>query len=284
MEIIADIHPQFLDHFKSQLLFYEVMGSEVKVIYDGGGHQDRHQLMTLLVKRSFEDFPTSRTIRFWVFTGDNRPTNSVNNQPLFSISGPRIHSDYVIPDPYNLKWPQAGVQDFHEYCEKINLESKARPLKNSAIWRGLTCQNPIRKIVVDSCASLGEPFDLKDTTPDCNSSDFVQMLDLSKHAVLVDMPGQGFSGRLKYLLHAHRPIIVFERIDWDAVTLNLEPGFHYLSCSNDVNVFHYLVKKSIEYNDKYIKASVETVNLIKSLTSKKQVSRLLVKKVLTAIS
>ena len=109
------------------------------------------------------------------------------------------------------------------------------------------------------------------------------MLELSKWSTLVDMPGHGFSGRLKYLLHACRPIIVFERLDWDAVTVNLEPGIHYLSCPPDMNVFRYLVKKTIELNDDYIHKSFETTKFIKSLTSRKNISNMFVKKVLFAV-
>jgi hypothetical protein len=283
MEITTDIKPEYIDHFKSQLLQYEISNKEIRIIFDGGGHQDRHELMDILVKRSFNDFPVSRIVRFWIFTGDNRPTNTVNGQPLFSIAGPRTQSEYVIPDPHIIKWPQAGVADFHQYCESINLESRKNPIKMSAVWRGLVSQNPIRKFIVENCLHLGETFDIKDSTPDPNSSEFLQMLDLPKWSTLVDMPGQGFSGRLKYLLHAHRPVIVFERLNWDAVTMCLEPGIHYLPCPPDMNIFKYTVIKSIQLNKEYINRSFETVNLIKGLTNRKYVSNMLVKKITSMV-
>lgn len=38
-KIEAPINPVFLDHFKSQLLHLEIKNEEVKILYDGGGHQ-----------------------------------------------------------------------------------------------------------------------------------------------------------------------------------------------------------------------------------------------------
>lgn len=279
-EIVANINPKYLDHFKSQLIQYEVNGNSIEVLCDGGGHQDRHQLMTSLVKRSFEDFPSTRKLRFWVFTGDNRPTNSVNDCPLFSISGPRINSDFVIPDPYTLMWRQAGVDEFKTYCDTITHMSKFSPIKKSAVWRGLTSQNPVRKFIVDGCNSLkSEVLDLRDTQPDLNGPSFIEMKDLAQWSVFIDMPGHGFSGRLKYLLHAYRPVIVFERLDWDAVTINLEPGIHYVNCPPDFNVLNYRVNEILANYENYVERYNGTVELIRSLTERKNVSLMLVKKV-----
>lgn len=283
VRIEAAIKPEYIEHFKRQLLLLEVSKSDVRVLFDGGGRQDRHELMIELFKRSFEDFPSPNTIRFWTFTGDNRPTSAVNGQPLFSISGPRFQSDYVIPDPYVLRWPQAGVGDFHAYCEKIRQTSQKKPIKLSAVWRGLTSQHAVRKFIVKNCEALGGMFDLKDTLPDTQRKDFVQMSDLPEWAVLVDMQGHGYSGRLKYLLHAYRPVIAFERLDWDAVTMCLEPGIHYTLCAPDISMFQYNVRKSMDMYDDYVKRSTDTVSLVKSLTSRKNVSHMLVKKIRTVV-
>lgn len=283
-EIVADINPRFMDHFKSQLMQYEVTGSEVKVLYDGGGHQDRHELMTDLVERSFNDIPTPKRLRFWVFTGDNRPVDVVNDEPLFSIAGPRIRSEYVIPDPYVTKWTQAGVDNFESYCEIIRQNSLKSPTKNAAVWRGLASQNPVRKFIVERCATLKRDiYDVKDTQPDCNDNDFVHMKDLPNWSVLVDMPGQGFSGRLKYLLHAHRPMIVFQRLDWDAVTMLLEPGIHYLSCPPDSQVFEYLVHRTLLTYEETVRSNFQTVQIMKKITCRDHVSQLLVNKVKSAV-
>jgi len=280
MQITTNINEKYLDHFKSQLMFFEVKNSDVKIIYDGGGFQDRHELMFDLVKRSFFDCPASKKIRFWVFTGDNRPTDQVNGEPLFSISGPRIKSDFVIPDPHSFKWPQIGVNDYQSYCQEIKNNSLNYPIKKSAIWRGGISQNPIREFIVNNCnKSKNDIFDLEESN--VGEKNFLHMNALSIWACLIDMPGRGFSGRLKYLLHAHRPIIVFEREDWDALTINLEPGIHYISCSADFQIFTYKVNQIINSLDYFLNKSHSTVNLISQISQRNHISSILVKKVIS---
>lgn len=282
MLIEADIHPKFMDHFKSQLMLLEVKSEEVNVLYDGGGHQDRHALMLELVKRSFSDLPTSRTLKFWVFTGDNRPVDSVNREPLYTISGPRLSQDFVIPDPYILRWPNSKVEDFRTYVDGMKNLSLNRPSKQSFVWRGMVLQNPIRKHIVDKCQETNLSFlDLKDATIDSdNKENFVEMKDLSTWCGTIDFPGQGFSARLKYLLHLNRPAIVFQRLDWDSTTILLEPGIHYFHCPNDFQVMSYLSQQILGNYDNSLRMAFSTSNLVSKITQRKNVSHQLVSKIL----
>jgi len=283
--IDVDIPSQYLEHFKTQLLHLEVSNGEVNTLFDGGGYQDRHELMVQLVKRSFSDCASQKSLRFWVFTGDNRPVNSINGEPLFSISGPRLQSDFVIPDPYLLKWSQVGVDDFTAYCKEITDASLAPPQNRSIVWRGSASMHPVREFIVGESAKLdSSKIDVKDTPPDSGNDSFISMRDLTKWAILCDMPGRGFSGRLKYLLHAYRPVIVFERHEWDAATMQLEPGVHYVSCPPDTQVFTHTVDKIFSKYEHFISASVSTVRLMSRLTERNYVSSTLVKKIVLGLS
>lgn len=280
MNIQADIHPNFMDHFKSQLLFYEVSKSDIRVIFDGGGFQDRHYLMTTLLKRSFLDFPSKKTLRFWIFTGDNRPADSINGLPLFSISGPRHKSNLILPDPYIVKWSQVGVEDYELYCKEITKNSLGRPENLSVVWRGSSSMHPVRSMIINQFNRINNPlFDIRDTPPDPDNNSFIQMKDLTKWAILCDMPGRGYSARLKYLLRAHRPVVVFEREEWDAVTMLMEPGIDFVSCPPDVKIFNYTVEKIISQYDNFISRTKRTVDLMSKITDSKNVSTLLVKKI-----
>lgn len=280
MNIQADIHPNFMDHFKSQLLFYEVTKSDVSIIFDGGGFQDRHYLMTSLLKRSFLDFPSKKTLRFWVFTGDNRPVDSVNGLPLFSISGPRHKSSLILPDPYIIKWSQVGVEDYESYCKEITKKSLERPENLSVVWRGSISMHPVRSMIIEEFKRINNPlFDIKDTPPDPDNNSFIQMKDLTKWAILCDMPGRGFSARLKYLLRAHRPIIVFEREEWDSITLLMEPGINFILCPPDVKIFNYTVEKILSCYEKYVSMTASTVSLVSKITERRNISSLLVRNI-----
>ena len=278
---LDNLQPQFHDHFKSQLLYLEVIGENVKIIFDGGGFETRHKLMLDLIKRSFSDFPSNRTLRFFIFTGDNRPIETVNNEPLFSIAGPRIKQDFIIPDPHSLAWPEANVLEFNSYCEKIFQYSlKNKNLIPNLIWRGSKFVNKFRENIITQNEQLNIPFFNFKHVDKSNKEDFIEMYDLSKYAILLDLPGGGFSSRIKYLLHTCRPIIITDgRINWDYGTINLEPGIHYVYSSNSIEDLTLNTKKILENYKFYINQSVQTYNLIKDIMQRKNISYNMVNKI-----
>lgn len=282
-EITTDINPQYLDHFKSQLMHVEASGSEVKFLFDGGGFQDRHESMKILLRRSFHDIPTSKTIRFWIFTGDNRPTQKVNNEPLFSISGQRNLQDFVLPDPYVVAWNDVGVKDYTEYCKSLNQESLSqKPEIIKAVWRGSVAQHVSRENMLRSISrkpdNLTRIFDFQDASTGKDS--FVSMSDLKKWAIMLDFPGRGYSARLKYFMHIIRPKIVIERIDWDFATLNLEPGFHFASVPDDFNIINYTAESVISNYGWWIQKSLFAAEEMSKITERSNISKNLVEKVL----
>lgn len=280
-EIEVNVPPEYLDHFKRELLNVEILKNNVEVKFDGGGYSDRHQLMTSILKRSFEDFPTPRRLNFWIYTGDKRPANSINNSPLYSIAGPRLSHEFIIPDPHSLMWPQINISNFREYCDRIFDESYNNlPKNNSAVWRGTTCQHPSRSFIHKLYKSnLDAVLDIEESSVEPTDS-FVSMDQLHNWAILLDFPGQGFSGRLKYLMHVVRPKIVFEREIWDFATLHLEPGHHYISCPIDYNILVHETKKILSNYDHYLQASSEAASIMTKITQRKNISHALVSKIL----
>lgn len=281
-EIQADINPQFLEHFKSQLLQLEVNKSDIKILFNGGGFQDRHELILKLANRSFQDIPSSKTIRFWIFTGDNRPAQSVNGEPLFSISGQRNTQDFIIPDPYVISWNSIGVHDFLQYCDKLKLDSLSqRPTIPKAIWRGSVSQHASRKNMLECLRNRKSEFiDFENVDSNLDINKFIPMDGLKNWGCLLDFPGQGYSARLKYLMQIIRPKVVIERLDWDFATVNLEPGFHYASAPDDFNVIDYTINNVIKNYEWWLQKSLYAAEEMIKITERTNVSQNFVKKIL----
>ena len=213
-------------HFKSQLLLFEIKGTCSKILYDGGGWGHRHAIMKSVVREAVYRRPSSKTRRFYLFTGDQLPMGVGTEWRLLSTTGTKKDLDAVIPDAYSFAWPEIGIADFMQYNPEMvqysDKVAKEGRVTNKAFWRGSLGQHQARKQFHDFVNSSSK-FEVSDNT----ATSFKEMKEIGDYSVLVDLPGQGYSARLKHILLSGRPVIVYPRSHWDWVTLRIEPGIHY---------------------------------------------------------
>jgi len=248
------------EHFLSQLLLVEMRNNKINVLYDGGGWRNRHKTIQQSLSLASELCNSSSNKRFFVFTGDDYPIGVKTPWKLLSITGRREDKEIVIPDPHSFAWVDIGIDDFESYRkEMIKFSNECIENKSvikKAFWRGSVDQHVARR---NFCELVKDHpcFDVENVN---NASQFREMKFAGEYAVLLDFPGQGHSGRLKHLLFSGRPVVVYPRLSWDWVTLNLEPNIHFClsnitytdtanSCINLINNEEYgnfLVKKCFE--------------------------------------
>ena len=219
--------PEWIDHFKQQLLFFEVSGPHAQVLYNGGGWQTRHEIMIKSIKEAVERKPVSYKKRFYLFTGDQLPQNLESEWRILSTVGGRSDFDSIVPDAYSFSWPEIGVTNFSDHNDAMFKKSQEllaqNRVLNKAYWRGSLNQNPSRREFFNQVKG-NEHFDVLDVS----MTNFKSMQDVGEYSVLIDLPGQGYSARLKHLVLSGRPVIVYPRDQWDWVSVQLEPGIHYL--------------------------------------------------------
>lgn len=228
----------WISHFKNQLLLFEIKGSCSKVIYDGGGWGHRHNIMKSVIREAAFRRPTDKTRRFYLFTGDQFPMNVGTEWKLLSTAGAKRDFESVIPDAYSFAWPEIGISDFTQHNAEMLQRSEERlregAIIKKAFWRGSLDQHISRRQFHDVVKSSNK-FDVSDN----NATSFREMKSVGDYSVLVDLPGQGYSARLKHLLVSNRPVVVYPRNQWDWVTLRVEPGIHYpLSLSSAEHLAH----------------------------------------------
>jgi len=214
-------------HLKTELLLFEVKCGSTKVLYNGGGWQSRHDIMISAVREAVRLRPIKGTKRFYLFTGDNFPASSLGTAwKLLTTVGSRKETDIVIPDAYSFSWPEIGVSNFETYnaemMQRSDYYSNSGQVLQKTYWRGALVGNPARTQFVDYVKE-SEGFDVIDIA----KGSFREMKESGEFSVLVDLPGQGYSARLKHLLLSKRPVIVYPRTQWDWVTLRLEPNVHF---------------------------------------------------------
>jgi len=258
------------DHFKSELLLFEAKGGSAKVLYNGGGWQSRHQIMINAVKESVRMRPVKSTKRFYLFTGDKFPATRLGTEwRLLTTVGSRNDTDIVIPDAYSFSWPEIGVSNFEIYNREMIQRSdeytNSESVVRKAYWKGMLSQNTIRSQFCDYVKGL-EKFDVTDSSV----GTFREMKESGEFAVLVDLPGQGYSARLKHLLLSKRPVVVYPREQWDWVTLRLEPNVHFPLSLSSIDHFVHMCNIFIENQSAssyYANTSINaTANLMRQET------------------
>ena len=69
-----------------------------------------------------------------------------------------------------------------------------------------------------------------------STSVYISMSELAKrYAVLIDIQGYGYSGRLKYLLWSHRPMLLVNRPHKEFFYDNLVAWEHYIPVKEDLS-------------------------------------------------
>jgi hypothetical protein len=132
-----------------------------------------------------------------------------------SIREPTIFLPF--PCPYSLAWPQVGVADGESLMQEL-LASQFDPESDRAFWIGADT-NPVRRSLAELGNTFPELFDIEimDWKRDSaelelrSTSRYVPMRDLPKFKYLIDCPGGGYSGRLRWLLAAGRPLFIVDR-------------------------------------------------------------------------
>jgi len=68
------------------------------------------------------------------------------------------------------------------------------------------------------------------------STKYISLTDLIKtYSILIDIEGNGYSGRLKYLLWSHRPVIIVDRPHKEYFFEFLEEWKHYIPVKRDLS-------------------------------------------------
>ena len=106
------------------------------------------------------------------------------------------------------------------------------PLRPQAFFAGNARWHPVRSLLVNQSREMPDWLDVRDVATDAaggvDASAAVPFADASQWEVLLDVPGGGWSGRLKFLPLLGRPLVVIDRREWDWISgAVLRPYEHY---------------------------------------------------------
>ena len=179
---------------------------------------------------NWNDFPEIR-----IFTEDNEDDN--------------YHYSYTKKDSYNNlvpdftfhSWPEAGINDDDEFVKEISIAGLNKYEINKVGWIGNTYTNFRRKQMLEIGNNNKELFDIFDMTwfhsgsIKLGSTRYISTPDLvKKYSILIDIEGNGYSGRLKHLLWSHRPLLLVDRPHKEFFFEFLIAWEHYIPVKRDL--------------------------------------------------
>lgn len=176
----------------------------------------------------------------------------------------------LIPDFNFHCWPQVGLDDYNKDIEDIHNAGLIPPKTEKIGWHGCTGGLEVRenfKKIADSHKNLFRAVDNKKWNKTGKTKEveglyrksdilktyhYISMCDQVKnYKFLIDIEGRGYSGRLKFFLWSHRPVLLVDRLFKEYFYKDLIPWEHYIPVKRDLSD---LIEKAEWCNENYEKA------------------------------
>jgi hypothetical protein len=173
------------------------------------------------------------------FNSSDRGSENVYN---FSYNKPHLENTCG-PDWTFVSWPSACIDSFEDVTNQIERAGRSEPVLDKVGWHGNLYSashdvpeghtRPLLKKISDEYPDL---LDVTHVSGNEIKSKGTSLPDLvSTYKYLLDIGGNGYSGRLSYLLFSNRPLLFVERDHVQYYVKDLEPYVHYVPVKRDLS-------------------------------------------------
>ena len=189
--------------------------------------------MTMIMDAIDTDFYQNKSFSFWIHTGDHIFLKK-RNMFYYAVDD-ESKIPWCIPDFAFHSWPEAFIKSYTEECKKIQLYAQSAPTVNKIFWAGNLNTHYTRKIFYERFKLDSDKFEIHvvDSDQEGYTKHVIPMYMQLKYKYLIDIQGNGYSGRLKYLLHSGRLLFMQDR-KWKAYYhFKLKPYVHFVPVKED---------------------------------------------------
>jgi hypothetical protein len=145
------------------------------------------------------------------------------------------------PSSNSPAWPQVGIPDGPGLIDEL-LAWEEPPEDGRAFWLG-TNLHPSRARLAELSKEFPEALDaeLMDWKRDAgqvqhkSTTRFLAMRDHRRYKYLIDCPGLGYSGRIRWLLATGRPVFIVDRPWVEHWHMRMMPWVHYVPVLDDLS-------------------------------------------------
>lgn len=204
-----------------------------------------------------KDVPISTGDRVWSLdTGSSLPSKlSIPTDARYSFCYDKRHPEYrrfAGVDYAFHAWPSVGLSFRNITRSLINdsYSSSRLPHKKTVGWYGniYSADSSVpefvtRPLLRTIAESRPDVFDVVHVDSANVRSQGTHLIDVvARHEILLDIGGNGYSGRLKYLLFSGRPLLLIDRHYVEFWHEDLKPWTHFVPVAMDL---HDLIEKAL---------------------------------------
>jgi hypothetical protein len=219
---------------------------------DFGGYETRNISTFWCVQKANEKYNWNDFNEIKIHTEDVE-----NNNNNYSYSKNNNYNK-LIPDFNFHSWPQVGINDYEIFVKEIDNAGLNNYEINKVGWIGNKNTNYMRNKLLEIGNNNKNLFDifhmewLHSGNTFLNSTKYISTPELvKKYSILIDIEGNGYSGRLKHLLWSHRPLLLVDRPHKEYFFEYLKEWEHYIPVKRDLSD---LIEKTKWCLDNYHKA------------------------------
>lgn len=145
----------------------------------------------------------------------------------------------LIPDFCFINWKETGMKDYNETIQEIKEKSNNKWEYETLFWRGNAKTHYTREILCD-LSQKDNRIEATSTKWDSKTNtvvkDFhVSLPDHTKYKYLIDVQGNGYSGRIKMLMFSGRPLFIADRKWIEYWSTDVKPFVHYIPVKEDLS-------------------------------------------------
>lgn len=210
--------------------------------------QSRNTSSLKLIIESINEYGVKDFDWVLIHTGDRCP--ALNNEnliqdlnghqfPFLSYSTSNNNFAHTIPDFIFDHWKEAGIDDFERVRRRIKRHDLAQPQSNLLGWRGAN-NTYARNLLGNFKNKLRYDFEYiqwaKATSSNILPANFLSLDEqIHRWRYLIDIEGEGYSGRLKLFLHSPRLVFIQWRKHQEFFYPMLKPWVHFVPVANDLS-------------------------------------------------
>ena len=143
--------------------------------------------------------------------------------------------DSIIPDFNFRHWPETRMMDYTQTMSEIDAAGQNPPTVQKVGWIGNVHTNPRRKVLHEIGRMNSDKLDIF-SMEWCGTHKYISPANLvATYAFLLDIEGNGYSGRTKYFLWSHRPLLLVDRPHKEYFYEHMRPWQHYIPVQRDLS-------------------------------------------------
>lgn len=157
----------------------------------------------------------------------------------FSYSSKEVNSR-TIPCHVFHAWKECGIESYDNVCEQMQQRGQFPPKDKRLFWIGNIATHKTREVFLEAASKRNDVFAIDSGNWHGSvgvmkqaEKKYISLPDHCDYGYLMDIQGNGYSGRTKLLLHSGRPLFYQDRQWHEYWFFETKPFVHYIPVKED---------------------------------------------------